>query len=333
MKKGCEPCFSPLQTLKKFSLIIPLLGVFWMGQAPSVLAIELEPYPDYEFSRDSFTIDIFREERPSFYWVNAGVPDAFFNNVNQVSGPPPSVPTVYSIRSIEYGVKVKGWLTDQLQLGAAIPFEANALLDGSGNTQNAANFGDIEVSASYLLSGKREKGNFFGVDGWYRFSTGTNPFYQAFPLLATGKGAPSESIGLIVGQEAGRFSFFQSIHYEKTQPISLNSADVLFGPGVFQWPDNLEALGRVNFLAHHVAQRSVTLYYELRMRMSGLMEFDNQPVTYGYNLTTDRLFFSTFGMDVRVDKTFSAKAKVSYLFPTTLGSGWLFSLSLEFRPI
>ena len=42
----------------------------------------------------------------------------------------------------------------------------------------------------------------------YRLATGTNPFRMDFPLLSTGKGAAEGALGLLAGEEAGRFSFF-----------------------------------------------------------------------------------------------------------------------------
>ncbi len=320
------------------------------GLGSTAFSLELDPFPDYIFSRDPVSFSFHREEKPSFYWVNIGVPDPFFKGVLQyVLGPPPN-PTLYSMRSIEYGAKVDGWLTDQLQLRAAIPFAANAMLDANGNTQNVAKFGDLEIGATYLLTGKRESGNFIGVDGWYRFASGTNPFNMDFPLLSTGRGAPGEAIGLILGQELGGFSFFQSVHYEKTQPITVDSSNNLFGAGIFQWPDYFHATARIDYLLFHRAQRFVRLFYELRMRESGLMEFNRQVVTYGLSspygvgpttATTDMLFFSSGGLEIRVDKEFTAQGKVTWVpFETFFTTrefrpdyGLLFSFDLTFRPI
>ena len=142
---------------------------------------------------------------------------------------------------------------DQLNLRVTFPFEGNALEDsGTVNsagvtvnaTHSAEKFGDIEIGATYLLAGKREKGNYIGLDGWYRFPTGSNPFYQVYPLLGTGVGAAREALGVVMDQEAYGFSFFQSIHYENTDPIQLNSGSY-FGAGTFNWPDNWFATGRV----------------------------------------------------------------------------------------
>jgi hypothetical protein len=317
-----------------------MMAVFFCFSPRASFALEMDPYPIFDFTRDSFSFTLFREERPSFYWVNIGVPDLFFNNVQQTSTTPS--PTVYTMRSIEYGVRAQGWLTDQLQLRTTIPFEANALLDTVGNPHNLTKLGDVEVGATYLLTGNREKGNFIGLDGWFRFPTGTNPFSQIYPLLSTGKGASQETFGIVLAQELSGFSFFQSIHYEKTQPISLDSSNPFLGAGTFQWPDNILAEGRVEYLVYHRAQRFISFYYDLRMRMSGLMEFNHEPLTYGLNplgQTTDMLFFSQGGMVVKVDKEFSAEGSVTF-FPNEFGfsvyrpdDGWIFSLSLVFRPV
>ena len=324
----------------KLKILLILLSFISFLCPVSLSAVEMDPYPVYDFSRDPFSIVFFREERPSFYWVNIGVPDFFFNGVLQTSAVPK--PIAYAMRSVEYGVQSKAWVDDHLQLRATFPFEANALLDAVGNTHNVSALGDVEVAATYLVAGKREKGNFIGVDGWYRFATGTDPFHMAYPLLSTGKGAPEEAIGLVMAQEGGGFSFFQSIHYQTTQPLNLDSSSPL-GVGTFQWPYNLLAEGRVEWLVFHRAQRFVSLYYELQMRQSGFMEFNNQPLTYGLNpfgVRADTLFFSKTGFLVRVDKDFSVDASVAY-FPADAGlfpvfrpaDGWLFSLSAVFRPI
>jgi len=325
--------------MKKKHLVIFLPLLFLLIPCGS-RELELDPFPVFDFSRDSFSVNFFREERPSFYWVNIGVPDFFFNGVQQLSSAPN--PVVYSVRSIEYGVQAKGWLTDQLQVRTTFPFEANAVVDPSGNTHNVTKFGDLEVGATFLLAGKRENGNFIGVDGWYRFSTGTNPFSLAYPILSTGKGAPEEALGLILAEELGGFSFFQSIHYQKTQPLQLDASNPFLGAGIFQWPDNILAEGRVEYLIFHRSNRFISLYYDLKMRTSGLMEFNQQPLTYGQILdsqTTDRLFFSQGGMVIRVDQSFSVDGSVAF-FPFEFGSsayrpddGWIFSLSLIFRPI
>jgi hypothetical protein len=343
MKKDCWSFFL---LLRKFTWFLTIVFLFFSFHPPEVRALELDPYPVFDFSRDSFSITTFREERPSFYWVNIGVPDLFFDGVQQTSFKPN--PTVYSIRSVEYGVQTKGWVSDQLQLRATFPFEANALIDPSGNTHNVAKLGDVEVGTTFLVAGKKEKGNFIGVDGRYRFATGTNPFDLIYPLLSTGKGASEEAIGLVMAQELGGFSFFQSIHYEKTQPITLDSSNPLLGAGVFQWPDNLEAEGRLEYLVFHRAKRFVSLYYDFSMRASGLMEFNRQVLTYGQmtntlgqtTQTTDRLFFSTFGLVVKVDQEFSVDGKATFFpyEPPIDGKGrpdfgLLFSLLLTFRPI
>ena len=295
--------------------------------------MELDPYPTEAHSGDAFSIGFFREERPSFYWVNVGVPDAFFAGVSQISNPP----VVYSVRSIEYGVWFSGWLNDHWQARMVIPFEANALEDAAGKTQHLTQVGDMEVATTFLLTGKRERGFFAGLDGSFRLPTGSNPFTQPFPLLSSGKGVPEEKLGLLLGQEVGGFSFFQSIHYQTSQPLTLDPATSILGPGLFQWPDELFASGRIEWKVFQRSQRSVSLFYELSMRSSGLMTLDQKVLTYGQTLTTNRVLNSTFGLTVRAEKEFSAEGRLSYYpwvpFGEVPANGLLFSLSLVFRPI
>jgi hypothetical protein len=344
MKKGLK--FVSLSRRKRnfrAAFLFCLTFLSLLGQGAQ--ALELDPFPVYGLSRDLFSVSFFREERPSFYWINVGVPDAFFKGVEPlIFGTIPPNPLVYSVRSVEYGFQASFWCTDQLQIRTTIPFEANAFEDTALNpvtnaniTRNLANFGDCELGASYLLVGKREAGNYLAVDGKVRLPTGTNPFKLDFPLLSTGKGASEEAIGLMMGQEVGGFSFFQSIHYEKTQPISVDSSNSLFGPGTFQWPDNVEASGRIEYMVFHRAQRFVSLFYELRFRMSGLMEFNQQPISYAQGQTTDQLFYPMGGAIVRVDKEFSIQGQMGY-FPYELNkyrydANMLFSLQLTYRPL
>lgn len=317
------------------------LQFFSLAQA-SLWALQLDPFPVLDFSRDPFSISFFREERPSFFWVNAGVPDLFFSGVHQTSGYPDPT-TSYSIRSIQYGVRVQGWIDSQLQGRLTIPVEANALMDASGNTQDAVKLGDLEIGMSYLLLGQRIAGGFLGLDGRGRLPTGSDPFALSFPLLSSGKGAATVALGLVAGEELDGFSFFQSVHYEKSSPINVGPSNFLFGSGTFQWPDNLFAEFRAEWAVFQRAQRALSLYYQLQMRASGEMLFNQVPISYGFAQgarTTDLLFFSKGGIVVKVDKDFSADGSLAY-FPQEFrlipvgrpDSGWLFSFSIAFRPI
>ena len=326
-----------LSMLLPFTLIF---SVFIGFTAFPAHGLELEPFPFESFTRDEYSFSFFREEKPSFYWVNAGVPDAFFTGINLVQDSRSMLTKSAAIRNIEYGVRSGVWASSQFHLRLTLPFEANSLTDVGGQTHNEAKFGDLELGATYLVIGKRENGNYVGIDGWARLPTGTNPFAEQFPMLSTGRGCSSETLGIVAGEELGGFSFFQSIHYEKNQAILVQSANPLFGQGTFQWPDYLHATGRIEYQLFRRAQRAVSCFYELRTRISGTMEFNQQPVYYAQALTTDQLIFSNSGLKVRVDKEFTAEGSLSY-FPYEFGGllpvyrpndGWLFSFTLEFRP-
>src|SRR5476649_2701882 len=102
MKKDFSFSGSLFRKMFFFLLAVPTL-VLLAGLGSDAFSAELDPFPDYTFSRDPVSFSFHREEKPSFYWVNIGVPDPFFRGVLQyVLGPPPN-PTVYSMRSIEYG--------------------------------------------------------------------------------------------------------------------------------------------------------------------------------------------------------------------------------------
>jgi hypothetical protein len=172
-------------------------------------AVSLDPYPVYDAFHDESSISFFREERPNLFWVNTGVPDVFFNGVQQSSGQPTN--EVYSVNGIEYGIRVSHWIDDHWRVTGTLPFEGNAMVDASGNTHTSDRIGDVEVGMTYLLAGERQKGNFAGIDGWYRFATGTNPFKETYPLIASGRGAASEALGVVLGQRLwNEFSFYES---------------------------------------------------------------------------------------------------------------------------
>ena len=314
-------------------------------------AVSLDPYPVYDGFHDETSISFFREERPSFYWVNTGVPDVFFNGVTQTSGNPTN--EVYSVNGIEYGIRLSHWIDDHWRVTGTLPFEANAMVDASGNTHTSDRIGDVEVGMTYLLTGVRQKGNFAGVDGWYRFATGTNPFTQTYPLLASGRGAASEAIGVVLGQRLwNEFSFYESFHYENTQPLQIDASNSAGLPaGTFQWPENIEAEGRIEWDVLQRAHRLVSLFFQYSMRMGGLMTLNNQAITYGQSFqlngsgqaipvgTTSQLFWDTGGAVFQVDQEFTAEVDVSY-FPAYFiqqtqsipNSGLLLSMSLIFRP-
>ncbi len=304
-------------------------------------ALQMDPVPFENFSQDDFSFSLYRYEKPSFYLANSGLPDFFFNDVSKLSEPTPASPgadLIYSLRSIQYGLQVSAWPTNELQIRVSLPFETNAFEDLGGVTQNRQNIGDLEVGATYLLTGKRTGGNYFGVDGWYRFATGTSPFNEAVsPILATGKGAPEGSLGVILRQQLARFSLFESVHYQHSQPLQLTSSSLYLGPGVFQWPDEFQALIRAEFMAFQQAERMVTLFGQYRMRKIGVMTWNQTPLTYNQGRYADQLFYLGGGMTVRVDAQLTVDAEVDY-FPSEIGGaaragyGNLFFLSVSYRP-
>ncbi len=318
--------------------VFALALFFALGKAQ---AVQMDPVPFENFSQDDFSFSIYRYEKPSFYLANSGLPDFFFNDVSKLSEPTqasPGADLIYSLRSIQYGLQASAWPTNDIQIRVSLPFEANAFEDLSGATQNRQNIGDLEVGASYLLTGQRTGGNYVGVDGWYRFATGTSPFNELVsPVLATGKGTPEGSLGVIMRQQLARFSLFESVHYQHSQPLQLTSSSLYLGPGVFQWPDEFQALIRAEFMAFQQAERMVTLFGQYRMRKMGAMTWNQTPLTYNQGRYVDQLFYLGGGMTVRVDAQLTVDAEVDY-FPSEIagaaraGYGNLFFLSVSYRP-
>ncbi len=318
---------------------LSLIGLLGAGAAPPIQATQMDTIPFENFNQDDFSFSIYRYEEPSFYLASSGLPDFFFTGVLRLSDPAvtPGASLVYSLRGIEYGFQVSAWPTEDIQLRLSLPFEANAFEDLTNVTQSSQTLGDLEVGATYLLSGKRSGGNYFGLDGWWRFATGTSPFGPTLtPILSTGKGTPEGSLGLILRQQLGRFSLFESVHYQRSLPLQLGSSDPYLGAGVFQWPDEFQALGRIEFLAFERAQRMVTLFYEFRMRKIGTMLWNQIPLSYDQGHYADQLFYSGGGLTVRVDPQFTVEGKLDF-FPTEFvvprpDFGFLFFLSVTYRP-
>src|SRR6185369_6867180 len=102
-----------LAALEAILLILPLLGFSFPASA-----IDLDPYACSAFSRDPMDFSLARQERPSFYWVNIGLPDSFFTGVKKTSTSPTQA--AFSVRSLQYDLGVGGWLTDQIHLGFSI---------------------------------------------------------------------------------------------------------------------------------------------------------------------------------------------------------------------
>jgi hypothetical protein len=320
--------------------VLSLIPLFWAATARPARATQMDPIPFENFNQDDFSFSIYRYEKPSFYLASSGLPDFFFGGISKLSDPvlTPGASLVYSLRSVEYGFQASVWPTEDIQLRLSVPFEANAFEDLTAVTQSLQNLGDLEVGASYLLSGKRSGGSYLGVDGWWRFATGTSPFGPPpNPILATGKGTPEGSLGFILRQQLGRFSLFESVHYQHSLPLRLDSSNPYLGPGVFQWPDELQALGRIEFLAFERAQRMVTLFGEYRMRKIGAMLWNQTPLTYDQGHYADQLFYLGCGLTVRADSQLTVEGKIDY-FPTEFSGvsrpehGTLFFLSVTYRP-
>src|SRR5690349_8408943 len=101
MKRGLEltgPLAVRISFFKAAFLSFVFFTVFFSLALRPLGAVELDAYPPHEFSRDPLVISFFREERPSFYWVNIGLPDVFFTGVKRNS----TSPLVYAIRSMEH---------------------------------------------------------------------------------------------------------------------------------------------------------------------------------------------------------------------------------------
>jgi len=148
------------------------------------------------------------------------------------------------------------------------------------------------------------------------------------------------------------FSFYESFHYETTQPVSVPASNTLGLPsGTFQWPDNTEAMGRVEMDVLQKGERQVTLFCQYSGRISGSMTLNGQPLTYGQSFgivngnlvpvgTSNQLFWPTVGGIAKIDKEFTAEVDVSQFpvyFIQSIGNrpnngGLMLSISLIFRP-
>jgi hypothetical protein len=307
-----------------------LAGLLLAAWASWASALNLEPPALHRLPTDRLTVGATRWEKNSAYYVNLGLPWEFFEGVEKVS----ELPVVRSVRAVEYGLRVSGWPHDRVFLQGFLPFESVYLVPVEGLTRarELKKGGDLEFSAALLLLGDRRSRIRAGVDGWVRPATGTDPFSLAYPLMTTGKGAPQWAFGVTGAQQAGRFSFFQGLNYEKTGPIRLPRYFTWDSPGTFRWPDVLHAAARVEFRFFRRAYRAVDAFYDLRMRRTGVMRYGDQVL-----VEADRLFYSSFGLAVRVDPEFSVTGQYS-VFPFEFTDkarpdwGGLLFLSVAYTP-
>ena len=299
-------------------------------------AMNFDPPQFYRLSQQRVFFSVTRWEKPSFYYVNQGLPFEFFDGVGKVT----ELPMVYSLRGVEYGFRVGGWPLERFFLQATLPYESvylEQVPSGSGFSTGLPNelrkTGDFELSAAFFLLGTRKTSFHLGVNGWVRFPTGTNPFDLAFPLMSSGKGASQRSGGLVAGQQAGRFSFFQGLNYEKAGSIALQRFYTLDHPASFQWPDVFHAAARLEFRFFRRSYRTVAAFYDLRMRQVGVLKY-GETVLNG----KDRLYTSSGGLQVQVDPELAVTGQYSF-FPFEFDSnkgrpdfGGLLTLSVTYTP-
>jgi hypothetical protein len=138
---------------------------------------------------------------------------------------------------------------------------------------------------------------------------------------------------MIAAQKVGRFSFFQGLNYEKTGSIQLSRYYSKGGPAAFQWPDVLHAAVRLEFRFFKRSYRSVSAFYDLRMRQSGAVKYGTEIL-----IEKDRVFFSAGGLLVKVDPELTVTGQYSY-FPFEINPsrgrpdfGGLLLISVAYTP-
>ncbi len=280
-------------------MLLPLVLSLLPGLAA---ALNLEPPDFHRLPTDRLVIGITRWEKTSSYYVNLGLPWEFFDGVEKVS----EIPLRHSVRAVEYGLRIAGWPHPRFFAQGFLPFESVYLVPDAGVAQarELKKGGDLEFSATGLLLGTRRSPFRAGLNGWYRFPTGTDPFSLPHPLMTTGKGAAQWAFGVNGVQQVGRFSFFQGLNYENTGPIRLQRYFSWDVPDSFRWPDVLHAAARFEFRFFRRSYRSVDAFYDIRMRRSGALRYGDVVL-----VEPDRLYYSSFGLIVRVDPEFSVTGR------------------------
>jgi hypothetical protein len=244
--------------------------------------------------------------------VNLGLPEGFFQPVLPIA----TIPLVYSVRGVEYGLGLTGWPHPRLQARASLAFEANRYEDLFGSIRRTVRPADLEGALSVLAVGRRDSALRVAADGWVRWPTGVSPFETADPLLASGRGVLQGALGGWASERVGRFSFFQWIHYENASTTRFDRwrGDPVT-PSTLRWPAQWHAGFRTGWTPFRRGGREVTLHYELRMRQAEALEFHGVPA-----VPADRLLYSTGLMTVRVDPELSVDGRLTF-FPLELGTG------------
>jgi hypothetical protein len=303
-------------------LALPPVGAFAMNFEPPVF---------YRPPLERLFIGATRWEKSSAYFVNLGLPGEFFEGVEKIS----EIPQVQSIRAVEYGLRAGGWPTDRVFVQGFLPYESVYMVPTAGTyyAKELKKGGDFELSGAYLLLGSRKTPFYAGLNGWYRFPTGTNPFDLPYPLMSSGKGAPQWAFGAIGAQKAGRFYFFQGLNYENTGAIRLPSFFSWDNPASFQWPGVLHAAARFEFQFFKRSYRSVNAFYDLRLRRVGPLKYGDAVL-----VEADRLYYSSFGLFVKVDPELTVTGQYSF-FPFEFTDiprpdwGGLLFLSVAYTPL
>ncbi|GEM_PF-5829781 len=316
-------------SLKSFSWAF-LLGIV-LGLHPAKLAaLSLDAPVFLPGDASKFSVDLYRYEKPSSWWVNQGLPETFFMPVSQLS----LTPKVYQLHGVEYGIGATGWFLDRFQARFHLPFETNVYTSPDLSSHHSARPGDLEAGLSILGVGRRDSRFRAALDGLVRFPTGRSPFRAVSPLLATGTGFFRATLGAWGSERVGRFSFFQWINYQNSGTVHLDQWAGLPAPGAsFQWPDEWNAGLQAAWRVFKRGSREVTLSYEFRARQSGHSYLDGQLAVPG-----GRIFSSIGTFRVRADEQMALEGQVT-VFPVDFhrvayypDSGVLLTVALHYYP-
>jgi hypothetical protein len=288
-------------------------------------------------SPERLLISFYRYEKSSPWWVNLGLPGQFFTPVLRLS----EVPTVFSLRGVEYGVGVSSWLLPRLQVRGLLPFESNNFDDLESLPHSSVRPGDLKLGVSWLGLGNRFSRFRVAADGWVVFPTGVSPFEADFPILASGLGAIRVAGGLWASQRFGRFSFFQWINYEKATSVRFDRFDGVELPGSkLAWPDRVVAGARVDWRFFSRGAREATLSGELRVRRWGDWTVNSALWPEGGFVwaPADRIFDSGLSLKVKTDRYLTVEGRWSY-YPVEFSYsvarpdfGQIITLVLGFHP-
>lgn len=268
-----------------------------------------DPFPEpWETLGEKHSFWFYRMERPSFFWVNAGLPAAFFTGVALDSDGNPRV------ESLEIGVQGVVPLPGGFHLKLQERFWTKTYESGEGTRISSVRAGDVHGFLKKSLIGDAAKAFFVRAGVGFRLPTGRPPWRAPHPFLATGLGIGSFlSVLEIHWNFFGGFFLQQRLNYEQPFKAVFLRDGVFVGEGFFRWPASFSASHRLGWRFHARGERASVLFYEWTGRRVGALFWNGEPL-----VAADRFFSSGGGLSTRITGKTTFEIAVHW-YPAEIG--------------